>query len=287
MYITMTEVRLALACVLLLAAALGSSADLLAPAYPCFVGPAAAAGSKTRTESASAASQGVQPSSHQQQQQEQQRHRRRGGGGSSSSSTASSGASPLAKRMLLRRGLARPKPRAGSGARTVDPSPKVAADVDTLFRYLYMISPVSIFAVFWSRRVWPRFSCHSVVLFLMSCLIYHTRWPGCCYRFSRSRREGCAFGDCLALAGSHHRHLACSCNGTGRCLFSKHGDVEVTSLRRLELHTSQRWDWFCTTTQNQRYSKEPLYIGGDSRLFFSLRLLLLVVPLLPLLLLYM
>ncbi|CAM9690223.1 unnamed protein product [Scytosiphon promiscuus] len=137
----MTEARLALACVLLLAAAtatLGSGADLLAPVYPCFVGPAVAVSSvaaKARTEPASALSQGVQSASHRQEQ----RHRRPGPGGGggrggSSTSTASSGTSPLAKRMLLRRALARPKPRAGSGAGTPDPSPSVGADVDNLFR---------------------------------------------------------------------------------------------------------------------------------------------------------
>lgn len=97
---------------------------------PCFIGSAISAGSTaTRSDPASAGSSRVHPASAQQQQQQHQQHQQQGNGTGNQTP-------PLARRMLLRRALAKPKLR--TGGRTVTavdtPARSAAPDVDNLFR---------------------------------------------------------------------------------------------------------------------------------------------------------
>lgn len=135
----------ALACVVLLAFATAAFGQGICEHHnalaACFIGPAiTTAGSVSRPESASAAKSGVQPSSRQQQQEQQQQQRQ-----PRTLATGVDASSPLARRILLRRALAKPKPRAttgsgsGSGSRSAaatDPPQRTGADVDNLFRFV-------------------------------------------------------------------------------------------------------------------------------------------------------
>eukprot|EP00752_Nemacystus_decipiens_P001681 g1631.t1 len=104
------------------------------PVVSCFVGCAMPAGSAAaRSDPASsAASSRVYPASAQGQNQQQQRQHQQHGGGT----TAVNQTPPLARRMLLRRALARPKLRTGgrSAAAADAPAKGSAPDVDNLFR---------------------------------------------------------------------------------------------------------------------------------------------------------
>ncbi|CBJ30673.1 expressed unknown protein [Ectocarpus siliculosus] len=125
---TTADARLAMLIVVFLFTATVATAALGAdgsdrrsrPLTSCFVGPAVAAGSiATRSESTPAASS----------KEQQQQHGR--------PTTGKDTCSPLARRVLLRRALARPKARAGaesSSPAATRPGSRTAADVGSLFR---------------------------------------------------------------------------------------------------------------------------------------------------------
>ncbi|CAN0348431.1 unnamed protein product [Ectocarpus sp. 6 AP-2014] len=125
---TTADARLAMLLVVFLFTATAATAALGAdgidccrwPLASCFVGPAVAAGSiATRSESTPAASS----------KEQQQQHGR--------PTTGKDTYSPLARRVLLRRALARPKARAGaesSSPAATRPGSRTAADVGSLFR---------------------------------------------------------------------------------------------------------------------------------------------------------
>lgn len=112
----------ALACVVLLALATAAFGQGVCDHHhsalaACFVGPAiATTGSVARSESASAAKSGVQPGNRereQQQQRQQQRRQHR----TTTTGTGVDATSPLARRILLRRALAKPRLRTAAGGR--------------------------------------------------------------------------------------------------------------------------------------------------------------------------
>ncbi|CAM9951266.1 unnamed protein product, partial [Ectocarpus sp. 12 AP-2014] len=125
---TTADARLAMLIVVFLFAATAATAALGAdgsdrrskPLASCFVGPAVAAGSiATRSESTPAASS----------KEQQQQHGR--------PTTGKDTYSPLARRVLLRRALARPRARAGAESSSpvaTHPGSRTAADVGSLFR---------------------------------------------------------------------------------------------------------------------------------------------------------